>query len=141
MVSRYVVLDSNVLCSSFIKSDKKHSEAVKILKNIESDARILLTPLSIFEIATVLIKNGFSQNETEKIIKALSSQEDVIIINLSDVQFLYSAEFMDFSKNIRTHDFYILQTAIKFDADIYTFDKSFIKNISQIYNRVYDNVK
>ncbi len=75
-------------------------------------------------------------NDIEDKIYRLLKSHRLIVAQLNDLQFFKNMELVSSGKNIGTHDFYILQTAIQFDMPIYTFDKKFVTHSVDVYEKI-----
>ena len=141
MASRFVLIDTNVFCAWFLRDDPNHLHAQKIIKSIKTNEKIILPPLGIFEIIATLAKRGIDDSQIKQIVFNLASQAEIVIAQLADLQFANNVTLFKNIEHLRTHDFYVLQTGMKFGAKIYSFDQSFVKRGKVLYKDIYDKVR
>lgn len=133
---KFILTDSSVLVSYIVEEDANHKIAVDFIENVDSDTYIILPPLCVYEISVTLSKNGTKEDIIESRIGDLLKSLRVIVAQLNDLQFFKNINILSTGKNIGTHDFYILQTAIQFDIPIYTFDKKFVAHSVGVYGKI-----
>ena len=133
---KFILTDSSVLVSYIVEEDANHKIAVDFIENVDFDTYIILPPLCVYEISVTLSKNGTKEDIIESRIGDLLKSLRVIVAQLNDLQFFKNINILSTGKNIGTHDFYILQTAIQFDIPIYTFDKKFVAHSVGVYGKI-----
>ena len=136
ILGKYLIIDTSVLVSMLIKEDTNHELAVKFIDGLTDKNIIILPPLSVFEIAVTLSKMNYDTDMIETKIISILKKFKTIVCQLNDLQFIKNLELLKNNKYIRTHDFYLLQTAIQFEVPIYTFDKKFVEHGSKIYKDI-----
>ncbi len=136
VLGSFILLDSSFIVAYLVEFDSNHSKVSNIYLDVIKNKKILVPPLCIFEVSVTLSKLGYGIVDIEQSIFKIVKSKDVIVCNLNDLHFVKNLELISNNKKIGTHDFYILQTAMQFDATVYTLDKKFYEHSQKIYDNI-----
>ncbi len=140
-MTKYIVEDSSFVVAVMDENDAFHRDAISVLRGLEnqnSDFRVMIPPLVVYESIVTLRKKGIPHYiVVDKMIKFIHL-ENVLLNSINEIAaFKHSKSLMNANGELRTHDFMIASIAIDFDAAILTFDKTMKTKVSNSYNKIY----
>lgn len=123
------IFDSSFLLSLYIAEDVNHDKALEIFWNLKENDLFYINELTYNELLTVITyKKGFnSVNDIKNILNDLNS----FFINSWNFEYVKYFEYI--GKKISIVDISILYDSIKYDYEILSFDRYFLK-LEKIYS-------
>jgi len=140
----HVVLDTSFIVATIDNSDALHTDAVFLFRELverNTDIRVLVPPLVMYEIIVTLRRKGLQPKKLEEILMRFVNLPYVSVLSLSLLSDLKHAASLlnstDPLKALRTQDFLIVCVGEEFEATIVTFDKKLWQRCKPIYTDIY----
>lgn len=139
-----IVLDSCFLISTINADDQFNKDAVYLLRLLlrkRLNISLIIPPIALYEVLSVLVREGFSHRAAEGAILRLLHLDKVIALSITENTALkHSKNFLSPGHQptaLRTADFMIAGIALDFEAQILTFDRAMIGRVRPIYPKIY----
>ena len=123
METNKIVIDSNIFIWAFCENDSLHKEAINLLKYHENS--IFIIPYPVVQEVCSIFSYRFWKKQADNFIKFLQTTENILLVNNDinhDINF-----FLKFKEKISFTDISLIWTAVKYSADLATFDKQLLK--------------
>lgn len=131
MSSERIVLDSNVLIWLFYDWDSLHTEA-KALVTLHKDSTFIVTYPVVQEVSSIFTYR-FWKKEADRFIEFLKTTHNIILINNDIYEDIDLFLWVDLK--ISFTDVSLIWAAIKYNADLATFDKQLLKLYNTLINK------